>query len=114
MIRHDFLIRRLHSLSGLVPVGAYMCIHLVTNAGVLNGARSFQRSVDAIHSLGVALPFVEWTFIFLPLLFHAVVGVAIIRSGDPNTSSYALVGNVRYYLQRATAWIALVFIFFHV
>ncbi|HEV7221208.1 MAG TPA: hypothetical protein VGN42_00805, partial [Pirellulales bacterium] len=50
--RHEFLIRRLHSLSGLVPVGAYMCVHLLTNASVLAGAGTFQDQVDTIHSLG--------------------------------------------------------------
>ncbi len=112
--RNEFLIRRLHSLTGLVPVGAYMCIHLLTNASTLGGAKMFQKNVDLIHSLGPALPIVEWTFIFLPLIFHAVVGVAIIRSGNPNLSSYHYVGNVRYVLQRATAWIALAFIAWHV
>ena len=34
--------------SGLVPVGAYMVIHLLTNSTVLNGTRSFQRAVDSI------------------------------------------------------------------
>ena len=33
LVRHEFAIRRLHSLSGLVPIGAYMVVHLVTNAG---------------------------------------------------------------------------------
>lgn len=112
--RHEFLVRRLHSLSGLIPVGAYMCVHLVTNASVLGGAESFQRNVDLIHSLGPVLPIVEWTFIFIPILFHAIVGVWIIRSGQSNLSSYHYVGNVRYTLQRATAWIALLFIAWHV
>lgn len=112
--RNEFLIRRLHSLTGLVPVGAYMCIHLLTNSTVLDGTRSFQMRVDQIHSLGKFLPVVEWTFIFLPLIFHAVVGVAIIRSGNSNLSSYPLQGNVRYFLQRLTAWIALIFIAYHV
>jgi succinate dehydrogenase / fumarate reductase cytochrome b subunit len=112
--RHEFLIRRLHSLSGLVPVGAYMVIHLLTNASTLGGAAMFQKNVDLIHSLGPALPVVEWTFIFLPLIFHAVVGVVIIRSGESNLSSYHLMGNVRYFLQRLTAWIALAFILYHV
>jgi succinate dehydrogenase / fumarate reductase cytochrome b subunit len=112
--RHDFLIRRLHSLSGLVPVGAYMVVHLLTNSTVLNGARSFQQNVDMIHSLGVALPVVEWAFIFLPLIFHAAVGVLIAIEASPNTGSYPYGGNIRYSLQRATAWIALVFIFWHV
>lgn len=114
LARHEFLIRRLHSLSGFLPVGGYMVIHLLTNATVLGGASSFQDNVDRIHSLGPALPLVEWTFIFLPIIFHAVVGVWIIRSGLPNTTNYAYKGNIRYTLQRATAWIALVFIFWHV
>lgn len=112
--RHEFLIRRLHSLSGLVPVGAFMCMHLLANASTLGGPAMFQKNVDLIHSLGPALPLVEWTFIFLPLIFHAVVGVVIIRSGESNLSSYHLMGNVRYFLQRATAWIALAFIAYHV
>lgn len=112
--RHEFLIRRLHSLTGLIPVGAYMCIHLATNASILAGPATFQDNVDRIHSLGPALPFVEWTFILLPIIFHAVVGVAIIRSGLPNTGSYPYPTNVRYTLQRATAWIALFFIGWHV
>jgi succinate dehydrogenase / fumarate reductase cytochrome b subunit len=112
--RNEFLIRRLHSLTGLIPVGAYMCVHLLTNVSVLAGAGSFQDNVDKIHSLGPALPLVEWTFIFLPIIFHAVVGVMIIRSGQSNLSSYHYQGNVRYTLQRATAWIALLFIFWHV
>lgn len=112
--RHQFLLLRLHSLSGLLPIGAYMCVHLVTNATTLGGAEMFQRNVDLIHSLGPFLPIVEWTFIFLPLLFHAVVGVMIIRTGTVNLTSYHYMGNVRYTLQRATAWIALFFILYHV
>ncbi len=114
MERHEFLIRRLHSLSGLVPVGAYMCVHLATNASVLGGADVFQGNVDKIHALGPLLPVVEWVFIFIPLLFHAIIGVVIIQGGMPNTSSYPTTGNIRYTLQRATGMIAFVFIMAHV
>ena len=114
MERHEFLIRRLHSLSGLVPVGAYMCVHLATNASVLGGADVFQGNVDKIHALGPLLPLVEWVFIFIPLLFHAIIGVVIIQGGVPNTSSYPTVGNIRYTLQRATGMIAFVYILAHV
>jgi succinate dehydrogenase / fumarate reductase cytochrome b subunit len=40
--------------------------------------------------------------------------VAIIRTGLPNTGSYPYEANFRYTLQRATAWIALFFIGWHV
>jgi succinate dehydrogenase cytochrome b subunit len=112
--RNEFLLRRLHSLSGIVPVGAYMVVHLLTNASVLDGAATFQRRVYAIHSLGAVLPLVEWTFIFLPLIFHAVYGVLITRGAVPNSSTYKYTSNVRYTLQRATGMIAFVFIFWHV
>lgn len=114
LARHEFLIRRLHSLSGLIPVGAFLCVHLLTNASVLNGAGTFQDQVDKIHRLGAMLPLVEWTFIFIPILFHAIVGVIMIRGGLPNTSSYPLVGNIRYTLQRATGMIVFAFIIWHV
>lgn len=112
--RHEFLIRRLHSLSGLVPVGAFMCVHLLVNASVLNGPETFQENVYNIHKLGKLLPLVEWAFIFLPLLFHGLVGVWIISTGVPNTSAYAYGSNVRYTLQRASGVVALVFILYHV
>jgi succinate dehydrogenase / fumarate reductase, cytochrome b subunit len=112
--RNEFLLRRLHSLSGIVPVGAYMVVHLVTNASVLDGPATFQRNVYSIHSLGAMLPLVEWVFIFLPLIYHAVYGVLITRGALPNSGTYKTTSNVRYTLQRATGMIAFVFIFWHV
>jgi len=112
--RHEFLIRRLHSLSGLVPVGAFLCVHLSVNASVLVGAASFQANVDRIHALEPLLPVVEWGFIFLPILFHAIFGVLIIQGALPNTHSYPYVKNWRYGLQRVTGIIAFVFIAAHV
>ncbi len=112
--RHEFLIRRLHSLSGLVPVGAYMTVHLLVNSSLVNGAGAFQDNVNQIHSLGAFLPAVEWAFIFLPIIFHAAFGVWIIRSGKSNVDRYRYTSNFRYALQRWTGVIAIVFIFFHV
>jgi len=115
LARHQFLIYRLFSLSGLIPVGAFLVVHLLTNASVNAGPGVFQSRVDMIHSLGEGLlPVVEWLFIFLPMLFHAVVGFMIIANGLPNVGSYSYVGNVRYTLQRATGMIAFVFIIGHV
>lgn len=114
LARHDFLIRRLHSLSGLIPVGAYMCIHLLVNASVLESPAAFQKNVYQIHSLGALLPVVEWTFIFIPILFHAIVGMALVMGGVPNTRDYPYSANRRYTLQRITGMIAFAFIAIHV
>lgn len=113
-VRHEFAIRRLHSLLGIVPLGLYMCIHLTTNASLLSGAKTFQLAVFYIHSLGPALPLVEWGGIFFPLLFHAILGVWIIKTGKSNVGNYQFTANKRYVWQRWTGLIAFVFLMFHV
>ncbi len=114
LLRHEFLIRRLHSLSGLIPVGAFMTMHLFANASILNGVSSFQNVVYLIHSLGRAVPVVEWLFIFLPILFHAAIGFVFIFGMKNNTNHYSYQGNYRYLMQRITGMIAFVFILYHV
>lgn len=111
--RHEFLIRRLHSLTGLM-FGGYMVVHLATNASVLGGASMFQKNVLSIHGLGPILPLLEWGLIFLPILFHAVVGIFLLFEMIPNNRAYPWEGNWRYTFQRITAWILIVFIFGHV
>ena len=112
--RHEFTIRRLHSLSGVVPLGAYMVVHLTTNASLMNGVETFQRAVFGIHSLGKLLPIVEWALILFPLLFHGLLGVWIIRTGKSNSQNYTFTNNRRYVWQRWTGAIALVFLLTHV
>jgi len=114
LVRHQFVIYRLFSLCGLIPIGGYLVVHLATNASIINGPMTFQEQVNRIHSLGVVLPLVEWTFIFIPLMFHAAIGWLIIAGAMPNTNSYPYASNIRYTAQRATAIIAFVFIVIHV
>lgn len=112
--RNQFLIYRLFSLAGLIPIGAYVVVHLAVNASILAGPGAYQAQVDRIHSLGPFLVMVaEWVFIFIPLLFHAAVGLWIIGGGLPNVGAYPYGSNVRYTLQRATGMIAVAFILFH-
>ena len=64
--RHEFLIRRLHSLTGLIPVGVFLTVHLLTNMGILDD--TYQQRVDLIHSPGErTLEVAEWAGIFLPI-----------------------------------------------
>ena len=110
-LRHEFAIRRIHSLLGIVPLGLYMVVHLTTNASLLNGTETFQRAVYLIHSPGKLLPLIEWGLIFLPLIFHAAVGVWIAKTGQTNDNQYRYASNRRYSWQRWTGFIALVYIF---
>lgn len=79
------------------------------------GPRAFQYAVDRIHaldSLGI-LKVVEVLFIFIPIVFHAIVGVWIWLSGKSNLATYQYVGNLRYTLQRWTGIVAFLFILVH-
>jgi len=113
--RHEFFIRRLHSLTGLVPVGAFLVVHLITNAAILDGPETYQLRVDQIHTLGpITLELVEWTFIFLPILLHGLIGLIIVTRGHRNLLYYPYRENFRYTLQRYTGVIAFAFILWHV
>lgn len=112
---YEFLVRRLHSMLGLVPVGAYMVVHLLTNGSILDGPATFQARVDQIQGLGATtLFFVEWAFIFTPILLHGMVGMVIVARGERNLLYYPYGGNIRYTLQRLTGVVALIFILWHV
>jgi len=112
--RHHFLLRRLHSLSGIVPVGVFVIAHLFTNAQMAwdDGGESFQHEVDFIHSMP-ALLFVEIA-LWSAIGFHAVLGVFYMMGWAPNNTKYEYQANWRYTMQRVTAWGALIFIFLHI
>lgn len=112
MTRHHFLLRRLHSLSGIIPVGLFVMVHLFTNFQMIRGGGEFQHEVDFIHSTP-ALLFVE-IGLWGGIGFHAALGLIYTFSGKSNVQRYAYQDNWRYTLQRVTGMLALVFIFLHV
>jgi succinate dehydrogenase / fumarate reductase cytochrome b subunit len=110
---HSYLLRRLHSLSGIVPIGAFLVEHIVSNFETWNGPLAYAKQVVFLNSL----PFVrllEWGFIFLPLMYHAGYGVYIAFRGRSNVNVYPWAGNWGYYAQRVTGIIALAYILQHV
>jgi succinate dehydrogenase / fumarate reductase, cytochrome b subunit len=112
---NEFVVRRLHSLLGLLPVGAFLTVHLATNASILDGPATFQQRVDQIHNIGpVTLLVVEWLFILLPLLAHGAIGLIIFARGKRNEFAYPYRENIRYTLQRFTSWVVFLFILWHV
>ncbi len=108
--RRHFALRRLHSLTGIVPLGLFLIEHLSTNFSVVLG--KYQTYVRMLLSLPW-LRLIEWLFIILPLAFHSLYGLFIASTGRSNVLNYRYLGNVRYTLQRATAVIALVFVVVH-
>jgi len=124
--RHYYLLRRLHSLTGIAPIGLFLLFHLTTNSSIVwgavnsakfgdvhGGAATFQHEVSFIHSLP-ALILLEVFGLWLPILFHSVLGFYYAASGKSNTSRYGYQANWRYTLQRVSGYLGFVFIFYHV
>jgi succinate dehydrogenase / fumarate reductase, cytochrome b subunit len=110
--RH-FFNRKLHSLLGVIPVGAFLIIHLYTNYLAHYGRERFTQQVKMMENIPF-LVIVEIVFIFLPLLYHAIYGLYIAFQAKHNVSNYGYFRNMMFFLQRVTGVITLIFIVWHV
>jgi succinate dehydrogenase / fumarate reductase cytochrome b subunit len=110
---HSFFWRRLHSLSGIVPIGAFLIEHIISNFEALNGPLAYAQQVKFLNGLPL-VRVLEWAFIFLPLAFHGLYGVYIAVRGRANVNVYPWAGNWMYLTQRVTGVIALAYIVQHV
>jgi succinate dehydrogenase / fumarate reductase cytochrome b subunit len=121
-----FLLRRLHSLTGIVPVGLFLITHLLTNSSVVwgmldsrkaeyghAGVATFQHEVNFIHSMPFLLV-IEVAGLWLPIAFHSVLGWYYATTGSSNTDRYAYQSNRRYRWQRISGYIGFLFIFYHI
>ena len=109
----SYLLRKLHSLSGVVPVGAFLAEHFWSNSAALVSADKYNQVSQDLQTIQFRV-FVEWAIIFLPILFHGIYGVHIWLRGESNVSQYPWVKNWLFTLQRYTGLIAFVYIGWHV
>jgi succinate dehydrogenase / fumarate reductase cytochrome b subunit len=108
----SFLLRRLHSLSGVVPIGAFLIEHFVSNAEAFKGPIAYGKQVEFLNSLpGVFL--LELFFIWIPILYHGLYGIYIWYRGETNVAEYPWAGNWLYTSQRWTGIIAFFYIVQH-
>jgi succinate dehydrogenase/fumarate reductase cytochrome b subunit (b558 family) len=110
--RRSFILRKVFSLTGVVPIGCFLVMHLWSYSSALNGRHAFESSaLNASHS---AYRWVlEALLVWLPLLFHASYGIAISFEARPNTRAYPYARNWSYVLQRVTGVVVLLFIGYH-
>jgi succinate dehydrogenase / fumarate reductase cytochrome b subunit len=112
-ISRTFILRKLHQLSGIVPLTLFVLEHFYTNSKALTGAQDFNKAVSDLPSIPYIL-FVEIGGIFIPLIYHAVYGLVITWEMRPNNLSYPYPRNWFYTIQRITGMILFFFITFHV
>lgn len=131
--KHHFLLRRLHSLTGIVPIGVFLINHLLTNSSVVwgglalrgekvpgtdagalsGGVHYFGKEVTWINEQIPHLLLIEIT-LWVSIAFHSILGVYYARTGSFNTERYGYEGNWRYRLQRLSGYIGIFYIFYHV
>jgi succinate dehydrogenase / fumarate reductase cytochrome b subunit len=109
---HSFFWRRLHSLSGILPVGAFLVEHFISNAFATNGPYAYAGQVKFLTSLPF-VPVLEIAGIYLPLLYHSLYGFYIWFRGEANVKDYPWAGNFMYAAQRWTGAIAFLYIGWH-
>lgn len=126
--RNHHLFRRLHSLTGIVPIGVFLLAHLLTNSSIVWGSFAERGHADAGGHGGVAYFHKEVTWIneqvphlflieltlWLSIGFHSILGLFYAMTGSNNVARYNYGGNRRYMLQRISGYVGILFIFYHV
>lgn len=132
MQRNQFLIRRLHSLTGILPIGVFLMVHLFTNSSLAwgwfalkgrgqgeglsvseGGVQYFAHEVTWINTQVPHLFITEVT-LWLAIAFHCILGFYYALGGHGNLPRYKHQDNFRYSLQRWSGYFGIFFIFYHI
>ena len=108
-----FFWRRLHSLIGILPIGAFLVEHFFSNSFALKGPAEFNEMVAGLQGLPLVVA-LEVGVIALPILFHAGLGLVILYRSQQNIFQYGTYRNWMFFFQRITGLLALFFVVFHV
>ncbi|MFO0553661.1 MAG: succinate dehydrogenase [Polyangiaceae bacterium] len=110
--RRSFLLRKIHSLTGVAPLGVFLILHLYLNAHALRGQGSYDVAVRETADTPYLFA-IEIGCVLLPLLFHAGYGIKLAFEGRPNASTYTASRNWMYSAQRLTGLLGLAFVLWH-
>lgn len=110
---YHFLIRRVHSLLGLLPLGVFLTFHMILNLSARGGAVQYDRVISTMRNFpGIIL--IEILVIFLPISFHAIYGTWVVYTGQSNVLRYQYAQNWFYIIQRISGLYTVVFVIIHV
>ena len=107
-----FILRRISSLAGIVPIGLFLVYHLYMQLYLHSGAEIYNNEVNSFYDS----PLATWALIivvYLPLLLHSIVGTLLVfeNKGQP---SYTYFSHLLYWLQRLSGIGVLLFIIAHI
>jgi succinate dehydrogenase / fumarate reductase cytochrome b subunit len=104
---------KIHSLTGIIPIGAFLVEHFWSNSFALVSIDRYNQASYDLQTIPWRVP-VEAILIWIPLLFHGFYGIYIWSKGKVNVGRYGYCPNWMYVLQRWTGLVAFLFIGWHV
>ncbi len=115
--KESFFWHRLHSLTGVVPVGFYVLQHLTLNSFSFAGPEQYDKVSGFFYSLPPHILLgIEIFVVLLPLIFHSVYGMFISTRAKQNYlgTNYGWSQNRMFWLQRVSGIFLFFFLIFHV
>ena len=109
---NHFLYRRLHSLTGIIPVGLFLIYHLYLQLYLHSGAETYNAEVNSFYESPLAI-WILILIVYIPLFFHSIYGAFLVFEAKVQPS-YLYYSHVLYWLQRLSGIGLLLFIIAHV
>ena len=111
-LSRTFVLRKLHQLTGIIPLGAFLLEHFYTNSKAVTGPGDFndavaRPSVHPLHTLRRDRPHLH------PAALPRALRAFITWETRPNNLRYPYPRNWFYSIQRVTGMILFLFILFH-
>src|SRR5258708_24014805 len=98
-LSRTFVLRKLHQLTGIVPLALFVLEHFYTNSKAITGPADFNNAVKDLQSIPYIL-FVEIGGIFIPVIYHAVYGIFIPAESRMYNLTYTYSRNSLFTVQR--------------
>ena len=95
----NFYWKRYHSLSGMFILGFFIIMHFYTNSFAGLGEAAYNAKIDDTLANPWLLT-IEIIFLYIPLMFHLLLGLKFIFAAKYNLGSYKNLDNLRFTLQR--------------
>lgn len=117
LTRENYVLHKIHSLTGVIPVGYYMAQHLLLNTFSVAGEAKFNAVLAFFEGIpNYVLLALEAVAIWIPLLFHSIYGIFITGRAQQNYigDKYGWSQNRMYTLQRVSGIFIFVFLIYHV
>lgn len=109
----EFVLRKLQSLSGFLPLCIFLLFHVVANATAMIGPDVYFQFIGIMGSIPWIIV-LEVLIIFLPLLVHGLMGLYIVFTGRNNPAKYSYFRNWMFFLQRISGLVIFLFLIYHV